>query len=152
MTSPLASSLFAWLLTYLIHSTVLLGGAWLVTRRRRLEPAVTDLLWKVALLASLVTGTMQTRLRLSTPAAVTLPVAGVPRPATPSLPAVPLRDPTADSSASSKAREPAGASASRVPALALVQHLLSGADVSPGDLAKIREMIARVETTAPESQ
>ncbi|HKE92086.1 MAG TPA: BlaI/MecI/CopY family transcriptional regulator [Gemmatimonadales bacterium] len=35
---------------------------------------------------------------------------------------------------------------------ALVQHLLSGADVSPGDLAKIREMIARVETTAPESQ
>jgi len=35
---------------------------------------------------------------------------------------------------------------------ALVQHLLSGADVSPGDLAKIRDMIARVETTAPESQ
>ena len=36
--APLASSLFAWLLTYLIHSTVLLGVAWLVTRRRRLEP------------------------------------------------------------------------------------------------------------------
>jgi len=35
---------------------------------------------------------------------------------------------------------------------ALVQHLLSGADVSPGDLAKIRAMIARVETPAPESQ
>ena len=35
---------------------------------------------------------------------------------------------------------------------ALVQHLLSGADVSPGDIAKIRDMIARVETTAPESQ
>src|SRR2546428_4129004 len=32
---------------------------------------------------------------------------------------------------------------------ALVQHLLSGADVSPGDLAKIRDMIARVESTAP---
>ncbi|PYP73568.1 MAG: hypothetical protein DMD25_16360, partial [Gemmatimonadetes bacterium] len=73
--APLASSLFAWLLTYLIHSTVLLGVAWLVTRRRRLEPGVSDLLWKVALLASLVTGTIQARLRLSTPAAVTLPAA-----------------------------------------------------------------------------
>ena len=76
--APLASSLFAWLLTYLIHSTVLLGVAWLVTRRRRLEPGASDLLWKVALLASLVTGTIQARLRLSTPAAVTLPAAASP--------------------------------------------------------------------------
>jgi BlaI family transcriptional regulator, penicillinase repressor len=29
---------------------------------------------------------------------------------------------------------------------ALVQHLLSGEDISPGDIAKIRDMIARVET------
>ena len=29
---------------------------------------------------------------------------------------------------------------------ALVQHLLSGEDVSPGDIAKIRDMIERVET------
>ena len=28
----------------------------------------------------------------------------------------------------------------------LVQHLLNGADVSPGDLAKIRDMIERVES------
>src|SRR5436305_7485701 len=76
--SALASSLLAWLLTYLIHSTVLLGVAWLVTRRRRLEPGASDLLWKVALLASLVTGTIQARLRLSTPAAVTLPAAASP--------------------------------------------------------------------------
>src|SRR5437763_16869778 len=75
--APLASSLFAWLLTYLIHSTVLLGVAWLVTRRCRLEPGASDLLWKVALLASLVTGTIQARLRLWTPAAVPLPVAPV---------------------------------------------------------------------------
>jgi len=33
---------------------------------------------------------------------------------------------------------------------ALVQHLLSGEDVSPGDIAKIRDMIERVET--PESK
>src|SRR5436305_2839555 len=76
--SVLASSLLAWLLTYLIHSTALLGVAWLVTRRRRLEPGASDLLWKVALLASLVTGTIQARLRLSTPAAVTLPAAASP--------------------------------------------------------------------------
>ena len=30
----------------------------------------------------------------------------------------------------------------------LVQHLLNGADVRPGDLAKIRKMIARVDTNA----
>ncbi len=73
------SSLLAWLLTYLIHSTVLLGLAWLVTRRWRLEPAASDLLWKVALLAGLVTGTIQSRLELATPAAVRLPVATVPQ-------------------------------------------------------------------------
>ena len=33
-----------------------------------------------------------------------------------------------------------------------VQQLLNGADVSPGDLAKIRDMIARVETDAPETK
>lgn len=78
--NAIASGLLAWLLTYLIHSTVLLGLAWLVTRGRRLEPAASDLLWKVALLAPLVTGTIQSRLELSTPAAVRLPVAA---PATP---------------------------------------------------------------------
>ncbi|HEV8304695.1 MAG TPA: M56 family metallopeptidase [Gemmatimonadales bacterium] len=71
--NPIASNVLAWLLTYLIHSTVLLGVAWLVTRGRRLEPAASDLLWKVALLAGLVTGTIQSRLELSTPTAVTLP-------------------------------------------------------------------------------
>ena len=35
---------------------------------------------------------------------------------------------------------------------ALVQHLLQGEDVSPGDIAKIRDMIERVETNAPESK
>src|SRR5437879_13032550 len=91
--SALPSSLLAWLLTYLIHSTVLLGVAWLVTRGRRLEPAASDLLWKVALLASLVTGTIQPRLELSTPAAVTLPVATLPQAPPPHQPAAPPRDP-----------------------------------------------------------
>ena len=35
---------------------------------------------------------------------------------------------------------------------ALVQHLLSGEDISPGDLAKIRDMIERVDTNAAESK
>lgn len=35
---------------------------------------------------------------------------------------------------------------------ALVQHLLTGEDVSPGDIAKIRELIERAETNAPESK
>src|SRR5947208_320389 len=83
MTAPLASSMFAWLLTYLIHSSALLGLAWLVTRRRRLEPVAADLLWKVALVAGLVTGTIQSRLDLSTSRAVTLPAAA--SPAAPSL-------------------------------------------------------------------
>src|SRR5439155_13012890 len=73
-------TMFAWLLTYLIHSTVLLGLVWLVTRRRRLEPAVSELLWKVAILAGLVTGAIQSRLDVSPPAAVTLPAASLPSP------------------------------------------------------------------------
>src|SRR6185437_4150705 len=85
-------TMFAWLLTYLIHSSVLLGLVWLVTRRGRLEPAVSDLLWKVALLAGLVTGTIQSRLQLSTPAAMTLPAAALPPAPTVAEPAAPMAD------------------------------------------------------------
>src|SRR5206468_7245943 len=35
---------------------------------------------------------------------------------------------------------------------ALVQHLLTGEDVSPGDIAKIRDMNERVERNAPETK
>ena len=35
---------------------------------------------------------------------------------------------------------------------ALVQHLLTAEDVSPGDIARIRDMIERVETNAPETK
>src|SRR5256886_16301096 len=85
--SALASSLLAWLLTYLIHSTVLLGVAWAVTRRGRLEPAASDLLWKVALLAGLVTGTIQSRLQLFTPPGATLALATLPQAPPPDPPA-----------------------------------------------------------------
>ena len=118
-------TVLAWLLTYLMHSTVLLGLVWLVTRRRRLEPAASELLWKVALLASLVTGTVQSRLRLSTPAAVTLPVT-TPQGAPASQPAAPT-DPGRKPGVS----ELTGASVTaptpwRAPSLPLVVVLLWG--------------------------
>src|SRR3989475_4053384 len=127
MSTPLASSLLAWLLTYLIHSTALLGLAWLVTRRRRLEPAASDLLWKVALLASLVTGTIQSRLQLATPAEVTLPVAAVPQGAPANQPAAPT-DPGREPGVSqSTGTSVVGPTPSRAPSLPLVVVLLWGA-------------------------
>jgi bla regulator protein blaR1 len=44
-----------WLLTYLLHSTVLIVGAWLLMRFVSLRPTTRDLLWKVALLGGVVT-------------------------------------------------------------------------------------------------
>src|SRR5204862_893529 len=122
--NPLASSLLAWLLTYLIHSTVLLGLAWVVTRRWRLEPAASDLLWKVALLAGLVTGTIQSRLELATPAAVTLSVAARPQAPTLGQPAAPATE-----VAGTPGSRPGsvGPTPSRAPALPLVVVLLWGA-------------------------
>ncbi|HKR55327.1 MAG TPA: HEAT repeat domain-containing protein [Gemmatimonadales bacterium] len=75
MSASPSTTVFAWLLTYLIQSTVLLGAVWLVTRRGRLQPAAADLLWKVALIAPLITGPIQSSLQLRTTAAVRLPVA-----------------------------------------------------------------------------
>src|SRR6266480_770983 len=125
--SVLASSLFAWLLTYLIHSTVLLGVAWLVTRPRRLEPAARELLWKVALVAGLVTGTIQSRLALSTPAAVTLPVATLPQAAPLNPPAAPTLDAGTEPGAQPTLHQATGATGSRAPSLPLVVVLLWGA-------------------------
>ena len=59
--APFALALVAWLLTYLAHSTVALGGAWLMDRRLR-RPADRDALWKVALVAALLTSTAQSTL------------------------------------------------------------------------------------------
>src|SRR5437899_11082164 len=122
MSASLASRLLAWLLTYLIHSSVLLGVAWLVTRRRRLEPAASDLLWKVALLASLMT-TIQSRLELSTPASVALPVATLPQAALLNQPAAPASD-AGNPGVRRAVRAAAGASVSRAPSLPLVVVLV----------------------------
>src|SRR5439155_4455471 len=99
-----------------------------VTRRRRLEPATSDLLWKVALLASLVTGTIQSRLELATPAAVRLPVATLPQTAPLNQPPAPVSDPANPSGQSpATVRDATGGSVSRAPSLPLVVVLLWGA-------------------------
>lgn len=56
-----AQATVGWLLTYAIHSTLLLSGAWLVTRARGLNtPAVRDAVWKVALVGGMITASLQT--------------------------------------------------------------------------------------------
>ncbi|MEN8144766.1 MAG: M56 family metallopeptidase [Gemmatimonadota bacterium] len=49
----------AWLLTYLIHSTVLLGVAALLTRNERLSPAWESLIWRSALVGGVISATGQ---------------------------------------------------------------------------------------------
>ncbi|TKD11919.1 M56 family metallopeptidase [Polyangium fumosum] len=54
------NTLVGWLVTYLIHSTALLGGAWLFDRLSRNRPDWQELAWRVALVGGLVTATVQT--------------------------------------------------------------------------------------------
>src|SRR5207302_485467 len=84
--------------------------------------------WKVALLASLVTGTIQSRLELATPAAVRLPVATLPQTAPLNQPPAPVSDPANPSGQSpATVRDATGGSVSRAPSLPLVVVLLWGA-------------------------
>ena len=58
MTS-IANVTLAWLLSYALHSTTLLGIAWLVSRRTSVSPAARDLIWKAALVGGIITATLQ---------------------------------------------------------------------------------------------
>jgi beta-lactamase regulating signal transducer with metallopeptidase domain len=49
----------SFLLTYLLHSTILLGGAWLVGRFVRLSEAARHALWQVALVGGVLTAALQ---------------------------------------------------------------------------------------------
>ena len=68
LTDQLASALAdghlaagTWLLTYALHSTLLLIGAWLVTSRMDARfDAVKESLWKFALVGGVFTATLQT--------------------------------------------------------------------------------------------
>lgn len=72
MTDSLASSALAWLLTYAVHSTVLLGMAWIVLRLRRAEPGSADVLWKVAMIGAVITASAQTVLEIRPAGTVSL--------------------------------------------------------------------------------
>jgi len=49
----------AWLLTYLVHSSILLGGAWLLSATRIVRsPVARDTLWKVCLVGGILTATV----------------------------------------------------------------------------------------------
>ncbi len=50
----------SWLLTYALHSTVLLGLAWALTRRAGVSAARRDVLWKAGMVGGLLTATLQT--------------------------------------------------------------------------------------------
>jgi HEAT repeat protein len=56
---PIAWAALSWLLTYAIHSTILLGAALVVGSRVADDHAWKELLWKAALLGSLATASVQ---------------------------------------------------------------------------------------------
>jgi beta-lactamase regulating signal transducer with metallopeptidase domain len=60
MVARLTDIAAAWLLTYLVHSTLILLAAWIVTSRRRMADAARDILWKSALVGGIVTASIQT--------------------------------------------------------------------------------------------
>jgi beta-lactamase regulating signal transducer with metallopeptidase domain len=59
-TVRLTDSAAGWLLTYLVHSTVILGAVWLIASRRGVSDTVREVLWKSALLGGIATATIQT--------------------------------------------------------------------------------------------
>lgn len=52
----------SWLLTYALHSTLLLGLTWLLTRRPGVSASRRDVLWKAGMVGGLLTATLQTAL------------------------------------------------------------------------------------------
>ena len=72
MNAAFSSASLAWLLTYAIHSSVLLGAVWLMTRSRRVPPIASDVLWKVALVGGMVTASVQQRLDVRPAGMITL--------------------------------------------------------------------------------
>lgn len=56
----LISPVIAWLLTYLLHGTFLLGLAWLVSKPlARWSVSAEETVWKLALVGALVTASLQ---------------------------------------------------------------------------------------------
>lgn len=86
MNPEFAQGVTAWLLTYAVHSTVLLGLVWLIHRVRQLDPGASDIFWKVALAGGVLTASIQTS--IDHRPAGTLALAAVPALAPISLPPI----------------------------------------------------------------
>src|SRR5829696_5055515 len=56
----MSAVLFAWISTYALHSTILLLGAWILSRTSAATPQLRDLVWKCAVVGGLFTATLQT--------------------------------------------------------------------------------------------
>lgn len=61
----IVTTALAWLLTYAIHSSALLGIAWLLARWGRLSIGTMDFVWKLALVGGLLTTPVQMALHVS---------------------------------------------------------------------------------------
>ncbi|MFL5594559.1 MAG: HEAT repeat domain-containing protein [Gemmatimonadaceae bacterium] len=72
MTGTFSSTALAWLLTYAIHSTVLLSLAWILVRARRWAPNASELLWKSAILGGILTASIQLGLEVRPAGTITL--------------------------------------------------------------------------------
>lgn len=82
----LASQAMAWLLTYALHSTLFLGLAWLVSRRlAQRMPAVEEAVWRFALVAGLVTASLQLAAGYQPPTGTWRLAASETAPATPAV-------------------------------------------------------------------
>ena len=90
MIDTLSSAVLAWLLTYMIHSTALLGLAWAFTRARSWSPAALDVVWKTALVGGLVTATVQLAIDVQPTGSISLVSAMAP--ATPTVATTPADD------------------------------------------------------------
>jgi|SRR4051812_38527283 HEAT repeat protein/beta-lactamase regulating signal transducer with metallopeptidase domain len=62
MTSTFSATALAWLLTYAIHSSILLSLVWVLVRVRRFSPGASELLWKSAMLGGFLTASIQLKL------------------------------------------------------------------------------------------
>ena len=89
MTGTISSTALAWLLTYAIHSTVLLSLAWLLVRTRGWAPAGSELIWKSAMIGAILTSSAQLYLDLRPAGTVMLESRVVATPPTTNAPVSP---------------------------------------------------------------
>jgi beta-lactamase regulating signal transducer with metallopeptidase domain len=84
-----SDAVVTWLLTYLLHSTVLLIGGWSLNRWRVRNPAIREVVWKLALIAGVVTASLQTAGLAPVTAQYSVPGAAAAVPNAPAGPADP---------------------------------------------------------------